>query len=362
VWVDGSALAAAQVGYFNLTCELIRALAEREYVVHVTADAAGRAAMASRINGHGPRIVFERPAARRSAPRRRAPVANATEVIIWRGSFRWRDARRLVMVQDLTTRVHPELHTAGTVADFEAFLHYAQRHAHGIVTLSDASRRDILAHLHVCPDAVAVLPVPIHPQYVEPQLAREAVTALGISTPYVLCVGTIEPRKNLRRLVQAFRRLRGDVTRDHSLVLAGPPGWDDTFGQFLRDTDAPWVHLPGYVPLESLPSLYHFASAVVYPSVYEGFGLPVLEAMCCSAIVAGSNVSSVPEVLGRDALQFNPYDVEDIARALRVALTWGADDSARYRARNRQRALAHIERLRIEPLLPGQAPVPIETR
>jgi glycosyltransferase involved in cell wall biosynthesis len=182
------------------------------------------------------------------------------------------------------------------------------------------------------------------------------VRDLGIRAPYVLCVGTIEPRKNLRRLGLAFERLRDGATRDHTLVLAGPEGWDDTFGEFLRGVDAARIQMPGYVPLAALPSLYHHASAVVYPSVYEGFGLPVLEAMCCSALVIASNVSSVPEVLGADALQFDPYDVDDISRALRTVLTFTPEGAASYRERNRRRALAHLERLRSEPPLPGLPP------
>ena len=91
----------------------------------------------------------------------------------------------------------------------------------------------------------------------------------------------------------------------------------------------------------------------MYPSVYEGFGLPVLEAMCCSAVVLASDRSAIPEVLGPGALQFDPYDVEDIARAMRRALAMMPDESTRYRTRNRRRALAHLDRLRTEPPLPG---------
>jgi glycosyltransferase involved in cell wall biosynthesis len=361
VWVDGSALSAPQVGHFNLTCELIRSLAERDYIVHVTADRAGRAAIHSRLNRQSSGLLFDPMSSPRSGPRRRAPVANATEVLVWRGSFRWRDSRRLAIVPDLTPHIHPQLHTAGNIADFNAFMRYAQRHAHGFVTLSQASRQDIICRLPVCPDSVTILPMPIDPQYEAPSFSGDIVEAMGISTPYVLCVGTIEPRKNLRRLVQAFQLLREGVASDHTLVLAGPLGWDATFTAFLREMDASWVHLPGYVPLESLPSLYHLASAVAYPSVYEGFGLPVLEAMCCSAVVVASNVSAVPEVLGSDAVQFDPYSVEDIAGALQTALTMSPDERARYRARNRRRALAHLERLRTEPPLPGLQRPTIET-
>jgi len=352
VWIDGSALAAPQVGHFNMTCELIRALAEREYIVHVTTSDAGRAAMDRRLKGQRSRVMFERDGARRPLPRGRAPVPHAMEVVVWQGRFRWTDTRRLAIVPDLTTYIHPELHTRENIAWFDGFLRYAQRHAHGIVTVSEASRRDIVSRVPVCPDSVGILPMPVNPQYVEPVFDAGVVSSMGVPTPYLLCVGTIEPRKNLRRLVTAFQRLQND-TPHHTLVLAGPPGWDATFGAFLGEANASGVHLAGYVPLETLPSLYHFASAVVYPSVYEGFGLPVLEAMCCSAVVLASDSSAIPEVLGPGALQFDPYDVEDMANAMRRALTMTAEESRRYRTRNRTRALAHLDRLRTEPPLPG---------
>src|SRR5439155_1739881 len=165
--------------------------------------------------------------------------------------------------------------------------------------------------------------------------------------PYVLSVGTIEPRKNLRRLVKAFELLKDeDSAKDLSLVLVGPSGWDSGFRDFLIASDVvSRVRTMGFVPTEHLPSLYHFAAAVIYPSLYEGFGIPVLEAMCSSAIVLASRSSSLPEVLGHDGILFDPFRTEDIAVALLRALTLSAAEAAAYRRRCRQRAEAHLERL-----------------
>jgi glycosyltransferase involved in cell wall biosynthesis len=280
-------------------------------------------------------------------------MPGATEVVIWQERFRWKDSRRIAIVPDLTTRIHPELHTPQTIADFDRFLAYAQQHAHVIATLSDSSRRDIVTHLAVAPESVKVLPHPIHPQYATPVFDPRVLDSLNIPRKYVLCVGTIEPRKNLRRLVQAFQRLKAAAALNHTLVLAGPLGWDRTFMDFLCATGAPDVMTPGYVPFDALPSLYHFASAVAYPSVYEGFGLPVLEAMCCSAVVAASNITAMPEVLGDAGFQFDPYDVDDIARALHASLTLDAAAEHEHRTRSRARALAHVECVRAHPILPG---------
>lgn len=359
VWVDGSALAAAEVGHFTMTSELIRTLAERGLDVHVTANSRGRAGLVRRMSCDHSNVRFHRQLRRRTGtPRRRAPTPGTTEVIVWQGRFRWRDAHRIAVVADLTTRIHPELHTTDTIAEFDRFLAYAQRHAHAIATISEASRRDIVTRLAVAPDSVAVLPHPVHPQYVTPVFDSSVLESLNIPRKYVLCVGTIEPRKNLRRLVQAFQRLKPGAAAGHTLVLAGPLGWDRTWGDFLRDTAASGVMTPGFVPLAALPSLYHFAACVAYPSLYEGFGLPVLEAMCCSAIVAASNISAMPEVLGDAGLQFDPYDVDDIARALHTSLTFDRTAEQEFRARSRARALAHLERVRAHPILPGlSAPV-----
>ena len=324
IWFDGTALSATKNGYFNLAAELIRSMSTKG-VLHVTTDAHGREALLERIGDAAANIRFHH-VERRRAPRGRAPSNRTTEILFWRGTFRWRDSQRVAIVQDLTTKIHPELHTATNVAEFDEYLAYAQRHAHTIATVSRHSRRDLIERLPVCPDSVTVLPMPIHPQYRNPTFDR----SLAFAEPYVLCVGTIEPRKNLRRLVEAFRL----ATTRHALVLAGPEGWDPDFLSGCGDA----VRYLGFVPIERLPSLYHFASAVIYPSLYEGFGLPVFEAMCSSAVVLASRTSAIPEVLGDDGILFDPYQTEEIAVALKRALTMTADESFDYRRGCRLRA------------------------
>jgi glycosyltransferase involved in cell wall biosynthesis len=295
------------------------------------------------------------------APRGRAPDPNTVEVLFWRGRFRWRDSRRIAIVQDMTTRILPELHTEGNVVEFDEFLGYVQRHAHTIATVSEHSRQDIIDRIAVCPDSVSVMPMPVHPQYIQPQFSPGFVAWHSIAVPYVLCVATVEPRKNLRRLVRAFELLKEEqAARGLTLVLVGPTGWDSAFREFLVGSDAySRVRMPGFVPLEHLPSLYHFASAVICPSVYEGFGIPVMEAMCCSAVVLASRISSLPEVLGKDGIQFDPYNTEEMAGALLRALTLSPADAASYRRRCRQRAETHLERLAHQGSLPGFAATPV---
>jgi glycosyltransferase involved in cell wall biosynthesis len=323
IWFDGSALSATQNGYFNLAAEMIRSLASRG-ILHVTTDARGRAALIERIGDVASGIQFH-PHGKRRAPRGRAPANRTEEILFWRGTFRWRDSHRVAIVQDLTTRIHPALHTAANVAEFDDYLAYAQRHAQTIATISTHSRNDIVERLAVCPESVSVIPVPIHPQYRSPLFDW----SLAFPEPYVLCVGTIEPRKNLRRLVEAFRL----ATTDRVLVLVGPEGWDSEFLPQYRDS----VHYLGFVELERLPSLYHFADAVIYPSLYEGFGLPLFEAMCSSTVVLASRTSSMPEVLGEDGILFDPYKTEEITSALKRALSMESEEASAYRLRCRKR-------------------------
>ena len=281
-----------------------------------------------------------------AAPRWRAPGANTVEVLFWRGRFKWRNSRRIAIVQDMTTRIHPELHTPGNVVEFDEFLGYVQRHAQAILTVSEHSKQDIIERIAVAPNAVAVMPMPIHPQYVSPVFSNAVPVLHGITTPYVLCVGAIEPRKNLRRLVKAFELVKNDPAASQvMLVLVGPPAWDPGFTEFLAASDAVRrIRMPGFVPLDHLPSLYHFASAVICPSVYEGFGIPVMEAMCSSGLVLASNISSLPEVVGPEGIQFDPYDTEAIAGAMLRALAMPAAEAARYRRRLRERAERHLAR------------------
>ena len=365
VWIDGSVLDASRTGHFSLVSELIRTLARDQSVaVHVETSAAGERVLRDRLQQDVIAVRFHRPRwwlpRSFSTPRGRPPHCATVEVIVWRGRFRWAHSRHVAIVPDLTTKIHPELHTAENVADFDHFLTYVERHAHDVATLSEHSRHDIIERLHVYPDSVAVMPAPLHPLYVTPQFDASVVAAHGLATPYVLCVGTIEPRKNLRRLVKAFELLRKNgVTRNHVLAFAGPEGWDDDFARFLSESDASSsVRRLGFVPIEHLPSLYHFASAVVYPSVYEGFGLPVLEAMASSAITVASSTTSLPEVLG-DGLTFDPYSVESVASALAEALSMPEEQQARYRRRCRSRAEWLLRSAAQTSPLPGLAVSPL---
>jgi glycosyltransferase involved in cell wall biosynthesis len=199
---------------------------------------------------------------------------------------------------------------------------YCRRATH-IIAVSECTRRDLVAAYGLPPEKVTVVHEAAAPRF-RPQ-SPEAVAAVrtryGLPERYLLFVGTIEPRKNLTRLLETFETIHAEGLSD-GLVIVGRRGW--LYGDFLarlerspvRDT----VLFPGYVVDEDLPAICAGAQALVFPSLYEGVGLPVLEALACGTLVVASNVSSIPEVGGEAALYFCPTDVEAMVGAVRRLL------------------------------------------
>ena len=200
----------------------------------------------------------------------------------------------------------------------------AARRAARILCVSESTRRDLVArHPGAEPKAATVL------HGVSAELAREPSAAeleqvrerLGLPSGFVLATGTLEPRKNLPRLADAHARLPAELRARHPLVLTGPPGWElDRALAGVRERGSE-VRLLGYVSDSDLTALYRLCTAFAYPSLYEGFGLPLLEAMRCGAACVTSNGSSLPEV-GGDAVEYaDPLDPAAIAAALERLLS-----------------------------------------
>ena len=152
---------------------------------------------------------------------------------------------------------------------------------------------------------------------------KECLQRFGIDRPYVLFVGTLEPRKNLQRLLKAYASLSHKLRRDYLLVIAGPQGWGglDVRTEAVRLGIFESIKVTGYVSEDVLSTLYYHAEFLAFPSLYEGFGLPIVEAMAAGTPVLTSNVSSMPEVAGDAALLVDPFDEESIADGLKTLLT-----------------------------------------
>jgi glycosyltransferase involved in cell wall biosynthesis len=198
------------------------------------------------------------------------------------------------------------------------------RRATAIIAISEATRRDLAAAYAVPPEKVTVIAEAADPRFC-PQSAQDvaAVRArYGLPRRYLLFVGTIEPRKNLARLLRTFETLHAEGLTD-ALVIIGKRGWlyEPFFAELERSPARDAVIFPGYVPDKDLPAAYAGSQAAVLPSLYEGFGLPVLEAMASGVPVVCSNTSSLPEIAGDAALLADPLSVESLTDALRRVVT-----------------------------------------
>jgi len=232
----------------------------------------------------------------------------------------------VVTVHDLGYRHFPGAHPPLQRLYLDWSTRFSARAATHVIADSQATRRDLARFYGVPAEKVTV----VYPGRDE-RLGRTDPAAAraryGLSENYLLHVGTLQPRKNLARLMEAAASLRADWPR-LQLVIAGQPGWQSAPILAQARACASFVKLLDYVPEDDLAGLYSGAAAFVFPSLYEGFGLPVLEAMACGTPVVCSNTSSLPEVAGQAALLVNPEDTPALASALARLL---ADDGLRAR-------------------------------
>lgn len=239
-----------------------------------------------------------------------------------------RGTRSIVQVHDLSFLRVPEASPPALRSWLERVVPASVRRADHVLSDSCATRDDLLEFYDVSPGtAVTVLHGGVDGRF-RPRPAQEQQAVRNKyhldQWPFVLTIGTLQPRKNHRRLMQAFSRLT-QADRDLRLVIGGGAGWlSEPFYRQLRESGIEdRVHLTGFVDDADLPALYSAAEVFAFPSLYEGFGLPVLEAMACATPVVTSNVSSLPEVAGDAALLIDPHDVEALADALRRLLDDG---------------------------------------
>jgi glycosyltransferase involved in cell wall biosynthesis len=241
--------------------------------------------------------------------------------------------RSVATVHDLGYHHYPEAHTLFQNVYLRWSTRFNARTAARVLADSEATRRDLERYYRISPDKIVV----VYPGRDErlspvsdPVLLAAVRNRYGITGDYLLYVGTLHPRKNLVRLVQAFAAILAQGTKSGvdpglCLVLAGQEGWlyTEIVAQVHKLGLEQRVLLPGYVPDADLAALLSGALAFVFPSLYEGFGLPVLEAMACGTPVICSNTSSLPEVAGDAALLVDPLDVEMLADGILRSISDG---------------------------------------
>jgi glycosyltransferase involved in cell wall biosynthesis len=227
-----------------------------------------------------------------------------------------------VIVHDVSFRAHPSYFPAGIALYMGVLTGMAIRKAAVVALDSEFTAREVKRfYPHVAGKGI-VTRMGIDRRFTQPasdQDDRRVLERYGLQEPYILAIGNIHPRKNLSRLLEAYRQLKVGDARIPPMVWIGLPRWRSA--HLLGEAMALGVVLPGYVPTSDLLALYRGAAVFVYPSLYEGFGLPVLEAMACGTPVICSNTSSLPEVAGDAALLVDPYDVSTLAQTLRQILT-----------------------------------------
>jgi glycosyltransferase involved in cell wall biosynthesis len=225
----------------------------------------------------------------------------------------------IVTVYDLSFLLYPYLFRPLNRLYLTSGTRMSVRRARRVITISQSTKRDVVRNFGVAPERVVVVPCGV-----EEAFLAERPDPLPFQLPdkFILHIGTLEPRKNLVRLVHAFSRLK-HRNLPHKLVLAGAKGWyTGEIMQAIQASDArEEIILLGYVAPEHKPALYRAADVFVFPSLYEGFGLPPLEAMASRTAVVASNASSLPEVVGEAGILVDPQDENALADALLSVLT-----------------------------------------
>lgn len=256
--------------------------------------------------------------------------------------------KSIVTIHDLGAEYLPQYHQFPQKLYLNRSTEYAVGHATHLIAVSQATKDDLIRRFRADPHKITVVHEAYDRESFELQTpARiEAVTKkFGLMRPYFLFVGTIQPRKNLERLIEAFSMARATwhVARGQKpeLVLVGKRGWlsESIYAAPKKHGVVDAVQFIDYVEKKDLPALYSGAEAFVFPSLFEGFGIPLLEAMACGAPVITSSVSSMPEVAGDAALYINPNSAEELRQAL-LTLTRDQDMKASFIEKGFRRAKA----------------------
>jgi len=234
------------------------------------------------------------------------------------------NCKTVTTIPDIAYEHYPEFFSRFYRLRSQALIRRSAQRADHIITVSEYSKKDLSTTYHINPDKITVTYegagpdfFPRDPVACQEQVARE----YGIKAPFLLYVGRIQERKNLRRLFSAYARIKGELV-DEKLVLVGKKDWmSESLEAHMKNLDLQdRVIFTGYVPSLDLPVFFNAAEAFVYPSVFEGFGLPVIEAMACGLPVLTSYGSSLEEVAGEAALLVDPLSEESIAEGLRKLL------------------------------------------
>jgi glycosyltransferase involved in cell wall biosynthesis len=332
IGIDAHAIGAQQAGNETYIGNLIKSLAEVDsdnrytlYLANAEAAARWRAEFTRRYPNFEVRLLPP------PTPLVRVPVALELElrlrpVDVLHVQFTaplFCPVPVIATIHDLAFEHMPETFTRRGSLQLKFTVRRTAKRAARIATVSEYSRQDLIRTYKLPPEKVVVTHNGIGPIFSPQPASRDEAQKLrhrfGIERDFILAVGSLQPRKNLVRLIRAYAKLRSRKDGfHHQLVIVGRKLWlsNEIFAEAKRQEWARDIILTGYVSDEDLPAFYRAASAFVYPSLFEGFGIPPLEAMACGTPVVTSNTSSLPEVAGDAALLIDPYDEQSLANAL----------------------------------------------
>jgi alpha-1,3-rhamnosyl/mannosyltransferase len=231
--------------------------------------------------------------------------------------------RLTATLHDATCWILPEMHTAANVKADKQFAAKVLSRADGLIAVSRHTRSDAIQVMGLNPDRIEVIYPGVPDAYfqADSESARSARQKFGLTRDYILFEGTIEPRKNLGRLLDAYASLPQSLREEFSLVIAGFPGWANEELLKRIASKPPGVRYLGYVPEPWVPGLFAGATIFAFPSLYEGFGLPLVQAMAAGVATITSHVSALPEVAGDAAELIDPLNTAELAAALAKLLT-----------------------------------------
>lgn len=253
--------------------------------------------------------------------------------------FRRKKKKIVTTIYDITVFTHPKCHKKLNVVFVRHYIKKAIKLADRIIAISNYTKEDLVQHMGVRPERIQVVHLATDAGYkpVEDKPLIDRVRQkYRLPEKYILFVGAIEPRKNIQTLIYAYARLHKRYREELGLVIAGAKGWQnkDIYQTVEKLEIDDRVVFPGYIAKEDMSALYSGATVFVYPSLYEGFGLPVLEAMSCGVPVITSNVSSLPEIAGDAARLVCPTDVDELIAVLEEVL-----DDEELRKQMRQKSI-----------------------
>lgn len=318
--VDGHMLGSREAGNASYVAGLLEGLEAAGHSVHVFAPRAFAGLSASHtyhplsLQANGPRLALGLPF---DCLRHRIELIHLTY-----HAPVYSPCPYVLTVHDLAFRRFPALYRPRDRLLLNTLLPWSARRARAVLTGSEAARRDLVRFDPSLEGKVSVIPYAASAAFrpATPEAQAALCRSYGIRPPYALALGRPDPRKNLGRVIEAWRMVRARV--DCRLVLAGEAGVhvERALEPLAAERASGEVLHLGFVPADDLAGLYAAAACLVYPSLYEGFGLPVLEAMACGTPVVTSNVSALPEVAGDAALYVDPYDTAGLAGALEQVL------------------------------------------